>query len=63
MKHLLSRIPACTLLGVALALCTAVRTAEAHPHVFVEGGVSFVLDDEGALAALEVTWRYDLFET
>lgn len=39
------------------------RTAAAHPHVFVEGGVSFILDEEQRLTALEVTWHYDLFET
>ncbi|MEM7506736.1 MAG: DUF1007 family protein [Pseudomonadota bacterium] len=46
-----------------LVLLFDLRVADAHPHVFVDGGVSFVLDDHGALTALEVTWHYDLFET
>ena len=39
------------------------RPAKAHPHVFMDGGVDFVFDDQGALASLGVTWHYDLFET
>lgn len=35
----------------------------AHPHVFIEGGVDFVVDDSRNLAALDVTWHYDPFET
>lgn len=36
---------------------------QAHPHVFVDGGIDFVMGDENTLEALEVTWRYDEFET
>ena len=34
-----------------------------HPHVFVDGGVDFVLGDGSTLEALRVTWLYDEFET
>ena len=37
--------------------------AEAHPHVFVDGGVDFVMGENAVLEALEVTWLYDRFET
>lgn len=61
MTHRLGRI--LSRMTLVLALICSFRVAEAHPHVFVDGGVSFVLDDEGALTSLEVTWQYDLFET
>ncbi len=31
----------------------------AHPHLFIDGGVDFVMDESGDLAALRVTWIYD----
>jgi ABC-type uncharacterized transport system substrate-binding protein len=40
------------------ALAGAPAPAAAHPHVFVDGGVDFVMRD-GRLAALRVTWRFD----
>jgi len=45
--------------------CAVLRTglAFAHPHVFVDGGVDFVMGAENSLKALHVTWRYDAFET
>jgi len=33
-----------------------------HPHVFVDGGVNFVFDDNN-LVALHMVWLYDEFET
>jgi ABC-type uncharacterized transport system substrate-binding protein len=39
------------------------QAALAHPHVFVDGGVDFVMADDSTLAALSVTWLYDEFET
>lgn len=36
--------------------------ATAHPHVFVDGGVDFVIEQD-RLSALKVTWLYDEFET
>lgn len=35
----------------------------AHPHVFVDGGVDFVLGEGAELRALDITWLYDEFET
>jgi ABC-type uncharacterized transport system substrate-binding protein len=35
----------------------------AHPHVFVDGGVDFIMADEATLDALSVTWLFDEFET
>ena len=35
----------------------------AHPHVFIDAGVSMVFDDSGHLAAVRVTWVYDQFTT
>lgn len=35
----------------------------AHPHVFVDGGVDFIMADEATLEALSVTWLFDEFET
>ncbi|MEM8792482.1 MAG: DUF1007 family protein [Pseudomonadota bacterium] len=58
-----ARIFSGAFLAAALASVGGVRMADAHPHVFVKGGVSFVLDDQQALTALKVIWRYDLFET
>lgn len=45
-----------TVAGLALPVA-----AVAHPHVFVETGLTPVLDDSGVLIGVEVTWRYDEF--
>jgi ABC-type uncharacterized transport system substrate-binding protein len=37
--------------------------AKAHPHVFVDGGIDFVIDGDSRLQAVHVTWLYDEFET
>lgn len=37
--------------------------AAAHPHVYVDGGINFVMRDGHMLEALQVTWVYDAFET
>lgn len=34
---------------------------QAHPHIFVETGLRLLLDAEGRLEAVEVTWLYDDF--
>ena len=47
-------------LGVTLAPW---GDAKAHPHVFVDGGIDFVIGSDNTLAALDVTWRFDAFET
>ena len=61
-----ARTQAVTLLqriAVAVALPVLVLPAQAHPHVFVDGGVDFVFNENGLLSALEVTWLYDEFES
>ncbi|MCH2095074.1 MAG: DUF1007 family protein [Rhodobacteraceae bacterium] len=37
--------------------------AQAHPHVFVDGGVDLRMTPSRQIKALEVTWLYDGFET
>lgn len=39
------------------------HNATAHPHVFIDGDVDFIVDDHGALTGLSITWRYDPFES
>lgn len=39
------------------------QVASAHPHVFVDGGIDLRMSEPNVLEALEVTWRYDAFET
>lgn len=52
-------------LAVALMCLSLLHTRPtlAHPHVFVDAQVDFVMDNRGALRALNVTWRFDLFHT
>ena len=50
---------ACRLLSAGLLACAAAAPALAHPHVFIDGGVDFVMDPGGDLVALRVTWIYD----
>ncbi|MEL7346741.1 MAG: DUF1007 family protein [Pseudomonadota bacterium] len=45
------------------ALAAGASGAQAHPHVFIDGGVDFVFAEDGRLQALHVTWRFDAFET
>lgn len=43
----------------ALCLAAVAGPVWAHPHIFVDAGLTVVLDDAGSVAAVEVTWRYD----
>lgn len=45
----------------AAALCLALLAgpAGAHPHIFVDAGLSLIRDTSGRVTAVEVTWRYD----
>jgi ABC-type uncharacterized transport system substrate-binding protein len=46
--------------GLAFAAGLALApAAAAHPHVFIDGGVDFLFDEEGRVASLRVTWIYD----
>ncbi|MDE4173598.1 DUF1007 family protein [Phaeobacter sp. PT47_59] len=54
-----------TLIQARLAACAALIFApaavQAHPHVFVDTGLSLSVDGGGRLDAVEVTWVYDEF--
>lgn len=57
MKHMfMAMTVGCLLFGFA-------PPAKAHPHVFVDGGIDFVFDEQKQLSALRVAWLYDEFET
>lgn len=51
------------LAGAALSVWPglAPKPATAHPHIFVEAGLTFLFDDAGQLAAVQVLWAYDEF--
>lgn len=49
------------LLLAALALTAA--PARAHPHEFIDAALELRFDTSGALAEIEVEWRYDAFTT
>ena len=38
---------------------SGVGMAVAHPHIFIDAGLRLIYDTQGALHAVEVTWRYD----
>jgi ABC-type uncharacterized transport system substrate-binding protein len=44
-----------------LAMLLSAPMAQAHPHVFVETGLTLVADDAGRLIGVEVSWAYDDF--
>lgn len=47
--------------GLVSGLITGAMAAplNAHPHVYVDTGVEFLFNDDGALAAVRVVWVYD----
>lgn len=45
--------------GVALASSLLPGPAHAHPHVFIDAGLTLIVDDAGTVTGVEVTWRYD----
>lgn len=45
----------------ALLACCLPFSATAHPHVFIDTGLEFIVDDEGNLTHVRVTWAYDEF--
>ena len=49
--------------AICFALLASSSALNAHPHVFIDGGVDFHLDGNGMLHKVEVTWLYDKFET
>lgn len=48
-----------TLAAIAL-ICTA-TAPQAHPHIFIDAGLTAIVDKDGALQAIKVTWAYDAF--
>ncbi|MEO0402996.1 MAG: DUF1007 family protein [Pseudomonadota bacterium] len=49
------------LFPMALMLAAAPLAAPAHPHVFVDTGLRLVIDADGTLTGIEVSWTYDDF--
>lgn len=45
--------------AVLLALLATVAAARAHPHVFIDTGLTLHVDAEGRLQRIEVVWVYD----
>ncbi len=41
--------------------CLLPVTVTAHPHVFIDTGLEFVVDEAGQLTHVRVTWAYDAF--
>ena len=41
--------------------CCLPISAAAHPHVFIDTGLEFIVDDAGQLTHVRVTWVYDEF--
>ncbi|WP_051539395.1 DUF1007 family protein [Sulfitobacter sp. 20_GPM-1509m] len=48
-----------TLAAIAL-ICTG-PAAQAHPHIFIDAGLTAIVDETGRLQAIKVTWAYDAF--
>ncbi|MBM2290304.1 DUF1007 family protein [Sulfitobacter pseudonitzschiae] len=48
-----------TLAAIAL-ICTG-SAAQAHPHIFIDAGLTAIVDETGRLQAIKVTWAYDAF--
>jgi ABC-type uncharacterized transport system substrate-binding protein len=55
-------VSACRVPVLCGVIALSAGPAVGHPHVFVDGGVNFVFEDN-SLVALDVTWLYDDFET
>ncbi len=45
--------------AIVVALVLLPQAASGHPHVFIDGGVDFLFDDQGRLENLRITWIYD----
>lgn len=48
-------------ISTAVALWLAAPLAQAHPHIFVQTGLTLVADEAGRLVGIEVSWTYDDF--
>ncbi|MEX0285037.1 MAG: DUF1007 family protein [Paracoccaceae bacterium] len=47
-------------LATVITCCLPIP-AVAHPHVFIDTGLEFIVDDTGQLTHVSVTWAYDEF--
>lgn len=45
--------------SLALSLILLAAPLQAHPHIFVNTGLSFVIDEQNRLTHVQVTWEYD----
>ncbi|MES0825931.1 DUF1007 family protein [Ruegeria sp. SCP11] len=63
MKRIAARGPRPYLLAmrwiVSLLTCSLPIPALAHPHVFIDTGLEFIVDESGHLTHVRVTWAYD----
>ncbi|MDF3855842.1 DUF1007 family protein [Paracoccus pantotrophus] len=48
---------------LSLLSILALAGAEAHPHVFIDTGLTFRFDGEGRLGAVSVVWAFDDFSS
>lgn len=48
-------------LTLACLIALAPQPLAAHPHIYIDAGLTFMIDDHGNLAAIKVTWSYDEF--
>ncbi|WP_282022398.1 DUF1007 family protein [Ruegeria faecimaris] len=46
---------------MTLVTCCLPIPAMTHPHVFIDTGLEFIVDDSGQLTHVRVTWAYDEF--
>lgn len=52
-----------TVIAIGSGWFSSPAPVSAHPHVFIDGSVDFLIDERRTLTGLAITWRYDLFET
>jgi ABC-type uncharacterized transport system substrate-binding protein len=49
---------------LALAQCLMIPVAQAHPHIWIEGGIELVFNSQGNASAVRQSWLFDeLFST
>ena len=46
---------------LTILTCCLPIPAMAHPHVFIDTGLEFIVDEAGQLTHVRVTWAYDEF--
>lgn len=50
----------CAVVGLAMSTA-ATSPSRAHPHVFVDVGVEFVLDGQAKVQSVRISWTFDTF--